>query len=98
MNKIAYKVSGYLNVPKWEFAFIINNSNNEKKSQSSLRKPKVFALQILQRYLTKEGRVRKFSTVYMDKRILLSKIKGLEGLERSKLLGISQTVSFSYNS
>ena len=26
----------------------------------SLRKPKVFALQILQRYLTKEGRVRKF--------------------------------------
>ena len=29
----------------------------------SLRKPKVFALQILQRYLTKEGRVRKFSTV-----------------------------------
>ena len=24
------------------------------------RKPKVFALQILQRYLTKEGRVRKF--------------------------------------
>ena len=29
-------------------------------SDSSLRKPKVFALQILQRYLTKEGRVRKF--------------------------------------
>ena len=28
--------------------------------KSSLRKPKVFALQILQRYLTKEGRVRKF--------------------------------------
>ena len=26
----------------------------------SLRKPKVFALQILQRYLTKEGRVQKF--------------------------------------
>ena len=26
----------------------------------SLRKHKVFALQILQRYLTKEGRVRKF--------------------------------------
>ena len=26
----------------------------------SLRKPKVFALQILQRHLTKEGRVRKF--------------------------------------
>ena len=27
---------------------------------NSLRKPKVFALQILQRYLTKQGRVRKF--------------------------------------
>ena len=40
----------------------------------SLRKPKVFALQILRRYLTKEGRVRKFSTVYMDKRTLRSKI------------------------
>ena len=26
----------------------------------SLRKPKVFALQILQRYLTKQGRVGKF--------------------------------------
>ena len=40
----------------------------------ALRKPKVFALQILRRYLTKEGRVRKFSTVYMDKRTLRSKI------------------------
>ena len=29
-------------------------------SRCSLRKPKVFALQILQRYLTKEGRVRSF--------------------------------------
>ena len=32
----------------------------EKITEFSLRKPKVFALQILQRYLTKEGRVRKF--------------------------------------
>ena len=38
----------------------------------SLRKPKAFALQILQRYLTKEGRARKFSD--MDKRTLRSKI------------------------
>ena len=31
-----------------------------RSSDISLRKPKLFALQILQRYLTKEGRVRKF--------------------------------------
>ena len=31
--------------------------------QQSLRKPKVFSLQILRRYLTKEGRVRKFSAI-----------------------------------
>ena len=46
----------------------------EPNSKVSLRKPKVFALQILHHYLTKEGRVRKFSTVYMDKRTLCSKI------------------------
>ena len=42
-------------------------------SYISLRKPKVFALQILHRYLTKEG-FENFSTVYMDKRTLRSKI------------------------
>ena len=36
---------------------VICNDGNE---QYSLRKPKVFALQILQRYLTKQGHVRKF--------------------------------------
>ena len=36
------------------------SSQNTILHHLSLRKPKVFALQILQRYLTKEGRVRKF--------------------------------------
>ena len=40
----------------------------------SLRKPKVFALQILQRYLTKKVTFENFSTVHMDKRTLHSKI------------------------
>ena len=40
----------------------------------TLRKPRVFALQILQCYLMKEGHVRKFFTVHMDKRTLRSKI------------------------
>ena len=38
-------------------SFILYRTNATKLS---LRKLKVFALQILQRYLTKEGRVRKF--------------------------------------
>ena len=45
---------------------MISENNNLSKHGTvikSLRKPKVFALQILQRYLTKEGRVRKFSTI-----------------------------------
>ena len=47
----------------------------EKQEElTSLRKPKVFALQILQRYMTKEGRVRNFFTVNMDERTLRSKI------------------------
>ena len=42
-----------------------SNCNNallqmNRENHISLRKPKVFALQILQRYLTKQGRVRKF--------------------------------------
>ena len=54
-------------------------SQNALQDYYSLRKPKVFALQILRRYLTKEGRVRKFFyyfLLYMDilKRTLRSKI------------------------
>ena len=45
-----------------------------KRSQHSLRKPKVFALQILQGYLTKQVAFDNFSTVYMDKRALRPKI------------------------
>ena len=40
----------------------------------SLRKPKVFTLQILQRYLTNKVTFENFSTVHMDKRTLRSKI------------------------
>ena len=43
----------------------------------SLRKPKVFALQILQRYLTKEGRVRKFlHCLYGEKNLTFENLKG----------------------
>ena len=56
----------------------------------SLRKPKVFALQILQRYLTKEGRIRKFFHCFVW--IKEPCVRKFEGLERSKLLGISQTM------
>ena len=38
----------------------IKNNKSTLVHKVSLRKPKGFALQILQRYLTKEGRVRKF--------------------------------------
>ena len=45
--------------------------------------------QILRRYLTKEGSVRKFFLLFnMDKKPCIIK---LEGLARSKLPGISQT-------
>ena len=45
--------------------------------------------------LSDEGKVafENFSTVYMDKRTLRSKF---EGLERSKLLGISQTTLLNF--
>ena len=60
-------------------------------SESSLRIPKVFALQILRRYLTKEGRVRKFFVLFnMVKEPCVRKF---ERLARSKVLGISQTKS-----
>ena len=43
----------------------------------SLRKPKVFALQILQRYLTKEGHVRKFFYCsYGQKNLAFDNLKG----------------------
>ena len=58
----------------------------------SLRKPKVFALQILQRYLMKQGRVRTFFPLFIW--IKESCVRKFEGLERSKLLGISQTIIF----
>ena len=56
----------------------------------SLRKPKVFALQILQRYLTKEGSRSKIFPLFIW--IKEPCVRKFEGLERSKLLGISQTI------
>ena len=55
----------------------------------SLRKPKVFALQILRRYLRKEGRIRKFfyNLIWIKEPC----VRKVEGLVRSKILGISQT-------
>ena len=64
----------YLSLRKWCFdllvwaellldlisIFLDNFSIKRASAILSLRKPKVFALQILQRYPTKEGRVRKF--------------------------------------
>ena len=58
----------------------------------SLRKAKVFALQILQRYLMKEDCVRKFFHCLSWIWIKEPWVRKFEGLERSKLLGISQTI------
>ena len=46
-------------------------------SMISLRKPKVFTLQILQRYLTREGRVRKFFHCSYGKEPCIGKFEGL---------------------
>ena len=54
----------------------------------TLRKPRVFALQILQCYLTKEGHVRNFLLFIWIKEPCVRKSGGLTC---SKLLGISQT-------
>ena len=55
----------------------------------SLRKPKVSALQILRRYLTIEGRVRKFfcNLIWIKEPC----VRKFEGLAVPKILGISQT-------
>ena len=48
-----------------------------KHVEVSLRKPNVFALQILQHYLTKENRVRKFShCLYGRKNLVFENLKG----------------------
>ena len=55
----------------------------------SLRKPKVFALQILRRYLTNDDRVQKlFYCLIRKKEPCVRKFKVLA---RSEILGISQT-------
>ena len=56
----------------------------------SLRKPKVFVSQILRHYLTKEGRFRKLFHCLI--RIKEPCVRKYEGLTRSKVLGILQTV------
>ena len=56
----------------------------------SLRKPKIFALQILRLYLTKEGFVLKF--FYYLIWIKEPYVRKFGALARSKILGISQTI------
>ena len=67
-----------------------NESNTIKpcKVIFSLRKPKVFALQILRRYLMNEDRVRKLFYYLIRKKEPC--VRKFEGLARSKILGISQ--------
>ena len=67
--------------------------------QSILRKPKVFALQILQRYIwRKKIAFEKFSTVYMGKRTLRSKIWRARTFETSWDFAnyITKQLHFSY--
>ena len=64
-------------------------SKHTKVQWFSQRKPKVFVLQILRQYLTKEGRVRKL--FYCLIRIKEPCVRKYEGLTRSKILGILQT-------
>ena len=52
----------------------------------SLKKSKIFAFQILQCYLMKEGRIQKFSHCLYGKKDL-----AFENLKSLKRLGISQT-------
>ena len=69
-------------------------NNTQLSHWFSLRKLKVFSLQILQRYLIKELRLKIFPLFRWIKQPC---IRNFEGLERSKLLQISQT-RFSYSS
>ena len=64
-------------------------STHRQARKYSLRKLKAFAWQILQRYLTKEGCVRKlFYCLIWIKEPCVRKFEGLTGL---KILGILQT-------
>ena len=67
----------------------LQDSNVHKLDKIILRKPKVFASQILRLYLTKEGRVRKifYCLIWIKEPC----VRKFEGLARSKILGISQT-------
>ena len=69
-------------------------NNTELSHWFSLRKLKVFSLQIFQRYLMKELRLKIFPLFRWIKQCC---IRNFEGLEHSKLLEISQT-RFSYSS
>ena len=64
-----YPLALYLNV-----FYIVAGISIPNFALVSLRRSKVFALQILRRYLTKEGGVRKFFYYLMYRRTLRSKI------------------------
>ena len=68
----------------------VDDSAKARFPLTSLRKL-VFALQILRRYLTKEGRVLKsfYYLIWIKEHC----VRKFEGLTRSKLFGISQVIT-----
>ena len=80
----------YKNLLSPSFALDICNFVRLDTGVFSLRKPKVFALQILRRYLTNKDRVRKLFYCLIRKREPW--VRKFEGLALSKIFWVSQTV------
>ena len=66
-------IGEYFNVPKWEFAFIINSSDNEQKSQTyscnsqgGLQKPQYIKILIHMGYISENAIFMQFYVILPD--------------------------------